>query len=102
MDQETYTAEAEERAHGEAEKRAARARAEELDDFKWMMNTKRGRRQIWRALVRAKVFNTTLSESPHTMAFAEGAKREGYYLIGMIHAACPDKYADMVKENANG
>lgn len=100
MDQDAYTSDAE-RTQAEAETRAARAKAEEADDFKWLMNSKRGRRQIWRALTRARVFNTTLSEAPHAMAYAEGAKKEGYYLIGMIHSTCPDKYAQMVKENAN-
>jgi hypothetical protein len=96
-----YDARDKQDAEAETRKRAA-ARADEIDDFKWLMGSKRGRRQVWRALERAGVFRTAFSGDALSMAFAEGSKREGYYLIGQIHTSCPERYHEMVKENANG
>jgi hypothetical protein len=84
----------------EARKRAVALKAEECDDFKWLMSTKRGRRQVWRAMERAGVFRTSFSTDALVMAHEEGAKREGRYLFAMSHAL-PERYIEMLKENAN-
>lgn len=88
----------------EAERTAAAERARvaaelEVSDIKWLMGSERGRRIVWRALTRAKVFTTSFSTVALEMAQAEGRKAEGYHLLGLVHAAAPNLYPTMVAEN---
>ena len=70
----------------------------EVDDVKWLMATKRGRRMLWRVLDRAGVFRASFNTNSMTMAFAEGAKKEGLLQLDLIHKAAPDLYPTMLKE----
>ena len=72
-----------------------------MGDLKWLMGNKRGRRVVWRALERARVFHLSFSTEPLVMAFHEGAKSEGLRTLALIHAHCPELYPQMVKENAS-
>lgn len=72
---------------------------EEVNDLKWLMKSRRGRRIIWSQLERAAVFRSSFNTEPLIMAKAEGFKEYGYYLLQMIHLYCPENYATMVEES---
>lgn len=79
------------------------------DDFKWFMGDPKGRRLMFWMLSYAGVYRTTFEESPQrasymalAMAHAEGRKELGYRLMGEISRLCPEQYARMMKENADG
>ena len=74
------------------------ALAEEIDDLKWMMKNRRGRRIIWRQLERAGVFHSPFSTDPLIMAKACGSKEYGFYTLEMIHVHAAEFYATMVEE----
>ena len=69
----------------------------EVEDFKWLMGNKQGRRFVWRLLEKAGVFRSTFRLN-NEMAFLEGMRNMGLVLITDIHELCPEKYQLMVKE----
>ena len=73
------------------------ARAVEVEDFKWLMGNRQGRRFVWRLLEKAGVFRTTFRLN-NEMAFLEGMRNMGLILVADIHEICPEKYHIMVKE----
>ena len=73
------------------------ARSVEVEDFKWLMGNKQGRRFVWRLLEKAGVFRTTFRLN-NEMAFLEGMRNMGLILVADIHEICPEKYHIMVKE----
>lgn len=75
-------------------------REREVEDFKWLMANKQGRRFMWRLLG-----ITRLHQTPHVMgaraednAFRAGVQNVGLGLQAEIHALCPEQYTVMVKE----
>jgi hypothetical protein len=70
----------------------------EVEDVKWLMGSKRGRRILWRLLERAGVYRISFNTNSMTMAFAEGARNEGLRMLALINSACPDLYPTMHKE----
>lgn len=78
------------------------AQANEDDDFKWLMSSKRGRRIVWRLLEQAGVFRISFSQNSMQMAFNEGGRNYGNKVLSMIHALCPELYPTLMKENALG
>ena len=68
-----------------------------MEDFKWLMGNKQGRRFVWRLLEKAGVFRTTFRLN-NEMAFLEGMRNMGLILVADIHEICPEKYHIMVKE----
>ncbi len=85
----------------EAEERARREVQQEVEDYKWLMSSKRGRRVIFRVLERAGVYRMSFDTNAMTMAFNEGRRNEGLYLTSKLLGACPDLHAQMLKENTN-
>ena len=75
------------------------AKDSEEADFKWLMGSRRGRRIIWRQLMRAGVFRLSFNTNAMSMAFSEGSRNEGLYIISRINSLCPELYQVMVKEN---
>lgn len=76
------------------------ARQREIEDFKWFMGSRQGRRVMWRLLSEAGVFR-----NPHQMgalsednAFRAGVQYVGQMLVTEIHALCPEQYHTMVME----
>jgi len=80
-----------------SEDEARIARQIELDDFKFVMDDKRGRRLVWRLLEKTGVFRSSFTGNSETF-FREGARNVGLMLMGLIHEACPEKYTLMLKE----
>lgn len=73
-------------------------RQREVDDLKWLMGHKQGRRYMWVQLNNYGVFRTSFSSDPLVMAFNEGARNQGLKLIADIHEHCAERYAEMTKE----
>lgn len=83
---------------------ADKARTErdlESADVKWLMESKRGRRIIWRFLEQAGVFRLSFNTNAMSMAFAEGNRNAGLRLQALVHEVCPELYPTMVKEAKN-
>lgn len=87
-----------ERTQAEAEERALLAAQIEIDDAKWLMSNKRGRRFMARLLERAGVWRLSFNTNALTMAFNEGTRNEGLRLLAQITTHCPDRYTEMLKE----
>ncbi len=85
----------------EEQERARVLQQQEMDDLKWLMNAKRGRRFIHRWLERAGVFQLSFNTNAMTMAFNEGRRNEGLALTNRLMAACPEQWALMMKENTH-
>jgi hypothetical protein len=68
-------------------------------DFKWLMSSKRGRRILYRQLERAGVFRISFSTNAMQMAFNEGNRNEGLYILRGIHSQSPELYPTMIMEN---
>lgn len=90
---------AQERAHAESRERNERTEKLEIEDLKWVMSNKRGRRFVFRLLERAGVFRLSFNTNALSMAFNEGQRNEGLRLTAQIHAECPDRYTEMLKES---
>ncbi len=78
-----------------------RSEQKDSEDIKWLMSSRRGRRLVWRQLCRAGVFRSSFNTNSMAMAFAEGMKNEGLYLLAAIHKDAGDLYETMVKEAQN-
>jgi len=86
------------RAKEELERDRKLQREQEVEDFKWLMAHKQGRRIVWRLLGQAGVFRSTFRASSE-MAFLEGMRNMGLLLVNEIHEVCPEQYHVMVKEH---
>lgn len=86
-------------AERDAIDRAKRAGEQEIDDLKWQMSDKRGRRLAFSLLERAGVYRASFSSDALQMAHNEGRRVEGMRMDWMLKTYCPDRYAEMLKEN---
>jgi hypothetical protein len=92
----------EEQARLEGE-RYAQIEQETYDrDIESLLSTESGRRFAWRLLERSGVFLSTFNpkvpEPGMSMAFEEGKKQTGYWLLGEIQRLCPQQYFVMTQE----
>lgn len=71
----------------------------EIEDLKWMVAHKQGRRFCWRQLEKHGVFRSSFSTEPLEMAFLEGQRNDGLRLLADILEHAPDRYVDMMKEH---
>lgn len=91
--------------HGQERDKAAdaersRANAErDVDDLKWLMSNKRGRRFVFRVLERARVYSPSFNTNALVMAFTDGQKNEGVRLLAQLTTHCPDRYLEMLEES---
>lgn len=90
--------------HAEQEADALKAetirlmRLVEVDDLKWLMGHKQGRRIVWRMLDQYGVYRSSFRNDPLEMAFAEGNRNHGLRLIADTHEHCPERYSEMLNE----
>ena len=89
---------AEAKAKASAEARDAHAQQIEIDDVKWLMANKKGRRIVFRLLEQAGVFRLSFNTNALSMAFNEGARNGGLRLMHQVNTNCPDRYAQMLEE----
>jgi len=82
----------------EQSKRARFAADMEINDLKWLMSNKRGRRFVYRLLERAGVWRLSFNTNALSMAFAEGTRNEGLRLLAQLTEHCLDRYTEMLQE----
>lgn len=86
----------------DAQERARLAEQNRVEDIKWLMSGKRGRRIVWGLLEQTGVFRSSFRLN-NEMAFLEGQRNVGLILLALIHEHSPDAYVTMLKEQqANG
>jgi hypothetical protein len=86
-------------AHREQVKlRAQLAAQSEIEDIKWLMSSKRGRRIVHRQLESAGVFRISFHTNALQMAFNEGNRNQGNALLALITTHCPERYIDLLNE----
>lgn len=90
--------ESQDRTRSERASREQLAERADVEDVKWLMSSKRGRRILWRTLERAEVFKLSFNTNSMSMAFSEGRKNEGLRVLALIHSASPELYPQMLKE----
>lgn len=75
------------------------ARLEELDDIKWLMSSRRGRRIVWRWFTWCRVHATTFTGEALGSAYQEGRRSIGLQLLMLIEEVSPGHYATMLEEH---
>ena len=90
-----------ERARSEIDESERIAAEREVEDLKWLMSNKRGRRFMFRLLERAGVWRSSFNTNALAMAFSEGTRNEGLKLTADLTTHCSDRYGEMLKENWN-
>lgn len=68
-----------------------------VDDFKWLMGSKRGRRIVWRLLDETGVYRTSMTGNSSTF-FNEGRRDVGLRLMAMINDHCTAEFVLMLNE----
>jgi hypothetical protein len=76
----------------------AERRRKEVEDMKWLMAHKPGRRFMWRLLELAGVYRTSFNNSGSVTAFNEGQRNVGLRYVAEIQELTPDHYLLMLKE----
>ncbi|SAL47408.1 hypothetical protein AWB74_02129 [Caballeronia arvi] len=83
--------------------------AVELDDIRWLMSGKRGRRFVWRLLGDARLYQQSFDGNTNWSIFNEGKRSIALRLVAQIHSIenGAELYAQMateakVKEKPNG
>lgn len=86
-------------ADAESEEQKAQAqRRQEIEDFKWLMAHKQGRRLMSRLLASTGVFRTSMTGNSQTF-FNEGQRNIGLMLLAEVNDHCLDAYVLMLKES---
>ena len=89
--------------HEEAAEKARHAlkRKQRVEDFKWLMAHAQGRRIVSRLLEESGVHRTSFNHSGSVMAFNEGKRHLGLYLMAEILEIAPESYVKLLKEYAS-
>jgi len=84
----------------EAKEQSRFEAAVEMDDIKWLMGSKRGRRIVWRLLGEARLYQQSFEGNANWSIFNEGKRSVGLKLMAQIHAVDggADAYALMCNE----
>jgi hypothetical protein len=90
-----------EQAKRQEARKAKNLRLTELDDIKWLMGEKRGRRLMWRLFSRAGIYRSSFSTNAILMAGSEGERSVGLDFLADVHLVDPDAHNLMTKENSN-
>lgn len=90
---------AESQSAQEHQKEALKAEELEVDDLKWLMSNRRGRRIVFRELDSAGVWRISFNTNALQMAFNEGARNAGLRLVNLVTAHCPSNFMKMMEEN---
>jgi hypothetical protein len=75
-----------------------RGREKELDDVKFILSHRQGRRFYFRYLEECGVFKTSFTGNSQTF-FLEGQRNIGLKLLSDLNEAEPEAYIVMIKEN---
>lgn len=72
-------------------------RLKELEDLRFVLGDKRGRRVINRLLAKTGVYRNPFTGNSETY-FRCGEMNVGQYIIAEVQAVSPDSYANLLKE----
>lgn len=72
-------------------------RKTEVDDVKWLMAHKQGRRFVSRLLDKAGVYRTSFTGNSETF-FREGQRNLGLFVLSEVMEFAPEQHAQMLKE----
>lgn len=81
------------------EHQAREIRKLEVADLKWLAGNVQGRRIIWRLLDRAGIYRTSFNHSGSLMAFNEGKRDMGLFLLAEVSEASPNGLLKLIAEN---
>lgn len=81
-----------------AQARDRRAREEQLNDLRILMNTPSGRRLVWRFVGACNVLSSGFNTNAMQMAHSSGWRDAGLWWWNEITQACPEKFAVMRNE----
>ncbi len=84
-----------------AEARTALKRKQQIDDFKWLMAHAQGRRFVARLLEECGVHRTSFNHSGSVMAWNEGRRHVGLFIMAEILEHTPKEYTRLLKEYAD-
>lgn len=84
----------------EAADAQAEARRVQVEDIRWMLKHKEGRRVMWRLLSEAGIYRTSFNNSGSVTAFNEGKRHIGLVLVNEINEVAPEQFLAMLKEHA--
>lgn len=87
-----------EREESQAQAEKALKRKQQVEDLKWMMAHAQGRRIVSRLLEEAGVHRTSFNHSGSVMAFNEGRRHIGLFLLAEILEIAPESYTKLLKE----
>jgi len=87
-----------EQAKRTEEDRAKTIQSQEVEDFKWLMSTKRGRRMVLRLLDETGVFRTSYDGATNQTMFNEGQRNVGLRYMAKLTEHTPEQFAAMITE----
>jgi hypothetical protein len=87
-----------EREEQQAHAAQALKRKQQVEDFKWLMAHAQGRRIVSRLLEETGVHRTSFNHSGSVMAFNEGKRHLGLFLMAEILEIAPESYVKLLKE----
>ena len=91
--------EAQKEAQRLKDEEAAFLRRRDIDDFKWLMQDKRGRRIMYKLLADTGVFrNPFVAGQQDLTAYNSGAMSIGQKFFADINEFCPEHYETMLKD----
>lgn len=90
--------EARAREQAEQEKLEQQAEIREAKDLRWLMSTRQGRRVAARLMAKAGVNRSTFSTNALQMAYGEGFRNYGNWMLARILEVCPESYRELLKE----
>lgn len=88
---------ANEEREADAKAKAKRIADQEVEDLKWLMSDKRGRRIMWGLLSFTGVFRNPFTGNSETF-FRAGMMNVGQKYLGDINEHAPERYNQMVTE----
>lgn len=84
--------------HQVEQARLDRDQRQAIEDLKWQMAHKPGRRLAWRLLADTGVFRNPFNQSGSLMAFRAGEMNVGQRLLADIMTHAPEAFALMMRE----
>lgn len=102
MSNENEHLDGDEQAAAEAQAEEARRliRAIEIDDLKWLMSDKRGRRFMWRLLAGTGVYRSSFVTNAMQVSFLEGQRHIGLGWLAEVMENTPDNFNAMTTEQS--
>ncbi len=87
-----------EQLSAEAARQAEIRQQRDIDDIRFVMDSARGRRVVWKVLEQGKVFSSCFAGDPQVTAFNEGQRNLALALFQRVMEHCPEQYLKMAEE----